>query len=216
MCKLIDLVGQRFGRLTVIEKVKSNDKNSRWLCQCDCGNNVSISRVHLMNGHVQSCGCYRKEVAAENSHVLKMKHGLSEVKLYGVWANMKYRCYNPHCKAYKDYGGRGISVCPEWLSGFTGFYSWAIGAGYKEGLSIDRINNDGNYEPSNCRWVTMKIQSANRRNSSLYTFNGKTQGLKQWADEYGMHYGTLSGRVKELGMPLSKALAQPLRRALNG
>ena len=216
MAKCIDLTGQKFGRLTVINKVKSDNKNSRWLCRCECGKEISVSRVHLINGHTRSCGCYRKEVSAKLAAETKIIHGLSYTKLYGVWANMKDRCYNPNNQAYDLYGGRGIKVCDEWLHGVEEFYIWAINNGYGEGLSIDRIDVYGDYCPQNCRWTTMLEQSRNRRSNRNYFYNGATKDLKQIARESGMNYSTLLKRITKLYMPLEIALAQPLRRDING
>lgn len=216
MSKLIDLTGQKFGRLTVVQKIKSNTKNSRWLCHCTCGNQISVSRVHLINGHCKSCGCYQKEVASELAKTYKTTHGLSKHKLYKVWDSMRYRCRNENCHAYADYGGRGIQVCEEWLTNFESFYFWAVNNGYEEGLTLDRKDVNGGYDPTNCRWVTMKKQGNNRRTTVNLTLNGKTKSMKQWAEEYGISYNVLQKRLRKPDADLLNALTSPLRRVLNG
>jgi hypothetical protein len=155
MGKAIDLTGQRFGRLTVIRQAE-NDKfgNICWWCRCDCGKEKAISGHHLRAGQSTSCGCVR---------IRRRKHGDAGSKLYQVWANMKQRCLNSRNKRYKDWGGRGITVCKEWLESYDKFKAWAISSGYREGLSIDRIDNDGDYCPDNCRWATASEQRRNQR-----------------------------------------------------
>lgn len=160
MSKINDLTGKKFGRLKVIEYYGSN-KNGRalWLCQCDCGKTKSVLGNSLLCGLTLSCGCYNKEEARKR----RTKHSLSYSKLYKVWHGMKTRCYNKNFIYYCNYGGRGITICHEWLNNFETFYNWAINNGYEEGLTIDRINNDGNYEPNNCRWITRAEQNRNQR-----------------------------------------------------
>lgn len=149
-----DLVGKRFGRLTVLEYAGSE----RWKCVCDCGGTALVRTNNLILGNTRSCGCYQRNVASRVSR----KHGDSSMPLYKVWCSMKQRCCNPNSKAYRDYGGRGIRICDEWVD-YEPFREWAMSAGYKQGLTIDRIDNDGNYCPDNCRWVGMSVQNANKR-----------------------------------------------------
>ena len=160
MSKINNLTGKRFGKLIVIKQCGSN-KNGRalWLCQCDCGNKKIILGSSLITNLTQSCGCYNKEILKN----VNSTHRMSYTKLYKVWQGMKTRCYNEKFLYYKNYGGRGIKICNEWLNNFEIFYIWAINNGYKENLTIDRINNDGNYEPSNCRWITRAEQNRNQR-----------------------------------------------------
>lgn len=161
--KKVNAIGQRFGRLTVIEETTERKAGSIcWICKCDCGNITNpISYTALKRGHTKSCGCWSKEKHKE----VFTKHGLFGSRLYKIWCGIKERCSNPNRKEYKNYGGRGISVCEEWQNDFKTFYAWALANGYSDNLSIDRINNDGNYEPSNCRWATRKEQQNNRRNT---------------------------------------------------
>lgn len=130
--------------------------------------------------------------------------------LYGVWTNMKTRCYNPKGTYYKDYGGRGIVLCDEWKTDYAAFRAWAIKNGYKHGLTVDRVDNDRGYSPSNCRFVTQAEQAKNRRNTRLVTFLGKTKCAKDWAEEYGINGWTLRNRLRG-GMPVEQALLTPVR-----
>lgn len=157
---LIDLTGKRFGRLTVLKRVfPPNTKNKAyWLCQCDCGKTTVCTSKSLRGGHTKSCGCLQREDAKNRATV----HGFSGEPLYYVHNMMKQRCFNHNNKNFKDYGGRGIRVCKEWLE-YTEFRKWAMENGYKPGLSIERINNDGNYCPENCTWITIAEQQKNRR-----------------------------------------------------
>ena len=160
-----DLTNKKFGRLTV-EKRQGSSKDHRalWLCKCECGKTKIVSTKDLTSSRVKSCGCLAFE---HNSNMGKNSgtHYKRNTRLYRIWANMKQRCYNSKNNRYKDYGARGITICSDWFINFISFYNWSINNGYKENLTIDRINNNGNYEPSNCRWITHYEQAQNKRNS---------------------------------------------------
>lgn len=192
--KVKNLLGKTFGRLTVICRAK-NDKRgkARWLCKCECGNRVAILADSLLSGKTKSCGCYRKEVAPLNN---KPKHGMTGTRLWVIWSGMKSRCYYPHNVAYKSYGGRGIKVCSEWLHNFLAFHNWAVNNGYSDNLTIDRIDNNGNYEPSNCRWATYEEQECNRSDTVYLTVEGQTLSISEWSRRTGISGATLRWRIE--------------------
>ena len=189
-----DLIGKKFGKLTVIKNVGIDKKyNTLWLCKCDCGNEKIVARYKLTIGNTKSCGCLKKQHCS-NLHKI---HGLSNTKIGYTWRGMKSRCYNPKNENYKNYGGRGIKVCDEWLNDFMNFYNWSINNGYKEDLSIDRINSDGNYEPNNCRWIPWKEQTRNTRRNRMITYNNETHCLAEWAEILGIDYSKLKNKINK-------------------
>ena len=177
-----DITGQRFGRLVAVRKHHSeydktkNCSQNFWLFRCDCGKEKVINKQSVIRGLTTSCGCY----AIEERNKANSTHKMSKTRLYRCWQDMKNRCYNPSRKKYEIYGGRGIIVCSEWKNSFENFSDWSLRNGYKEGLSIDRIDVNGNYCPENCRWTTMKEQNNNRRNNHKITINNETKNLCEW------------------------------------
>lgn len=201
--KVKDITGQQFGRLTVLYRLHNNHKkDAYWLCVCDCGNLKEVRLDHLQNGNSKSCGCLAKEITSKRS----VKHKQCNTRLYKIWGSMKRRCYNVKDKRYTDYGGRGIAVCSEWRNDFMSFYNWSMANGYNDNLTIDRIDVNGNYEPSNCRWATHKQQARNRRNNKLYTLNGVTKCLAEWCEILGLNYHTINVRINVHNWSIEKAL----------
>jgi len=199
-----NLVGQKFGRLTVIEYSHTN-RYYYWKCICECGNEHIASSGNLKFGNTKSCGCYGKQMLLESN----LKHGKYPKNLYEKWHGIKSRCYNNKDSNFYLYGGRGIKVCDEWKNSYIAFRDWALTNGYQEGLTIDRIDNNGNYCPENCRWATIKEQANNRRDNKLITYNSKTQTVSQWADELGLNYCVLNGRLRK-GWSIERALESKL------
>ena len=184
-----DLTGQKFSLLTVLTyDGKSIDGRTQWYCKCECGNTVSVQSKRLLSGHTKSCGCLRKE----KFRLMITKHNLVKTPIYHIWQQMKKRCSNPNNPAYKNYGGRGIKVCNRWLE-FENFYK-DIGE-RPEGLTIERIDNNGNYKPGNCKWATRKEQCRNRRTNRMVSYMGKEKCLADWADILGINNRTLTSRL---------------------
>jgi len=195
--RIIDLTGQKFGLLLVISQAEDKHRNTMWLCKCDCGNETITRGQSLRIGKAQSCG-----------HCLTA-HKMHGTDIYNLWANMLQRCRNPKSYSYKYYGARGITVCERWLK-FDNFYAdmWPR----PDGMSLDRIDNDGIYEPSNCRWATAAEQARNNRNARKITFNGKTQVLTDWAKEIGLSHACLRYRLTKL--PVEIAFTAPWQRGI--
>lgn len=189
MSKLIDLTGQRFGRLTVIERAgKTPQGRAKWKCKCDCGKVVNVTGTNLRTGETTSCGCFGVECATARIVGFQTKHSKCATRLYSIWKNMKQRCVNPHNTYYCNYGGRGIKVCSEWEHDFQSFYDWAVAHGYSDNLTIDRIDNDAGYSPTNCQWSTKKHQERNKRRNHMVEINGETKTLAEWCEIYSIAY----------------------------
>lgn len=166
---LIDLTGKQFGYWEVIKRAPNDKYNqSMWVCRCKCGNEKVVRGNDLRRGKSTSCGCFRSDFVSKKFS----KHKQTHTRLYGIWAAIKRRCFGKNTYYYKRYGGRGITVCDEWKNNFISFYNWSIKNGYKSNLSIDRIDNNGNYCPSNCRWATKERQQRNKSNNHIETFAG--------------------------------------------
>jgi len=191
--RFINLAGQRFGRLTVVSREPVATKRTHWLCQCDCGNSTIADAVHLSDGHTKSCGCFREE----SRKIARRKHGhhpaAGPSPEYNSWAAMHQRCRNKNCKAYPDYGGRGIKICTQW-GGHDGFAQFLkdLGRRPKGDYSLERIDNDGDYCPRNCRWANRAAQSRNKRSTKMLHCNGESLCLSDWAVKIGLRYATIS------------------------
>lgn len=270
MPKFVDLTGQRFGKLTVLERAPNIGKHTAWKCKCDCGNIVVKEGTNLKQGHTKSCGCdwpQRPKDEVGNKYGLltvlryshndnhgnkwwvckcdcgketvtngcylrngdtrscgclldtargsaKRTHGESSSRLYGTWMNMKWRCTKGHGNYTKNYGDRGIRVCDEWLNNFSAFRDWAYANGYDENApygqcTIDRIDVNGNYEPSNCRWVTMKEQANNTRRNIVLEFQNERHTVPEWANLTGISARIIRRRLS-LGWGIKETLTTPI------
>ena len=203
-----NLVGMRFENLEVLHRAEDYVKpNGRkilmWQCRCDCGNIVTVSGESLKYGNTKSCGCKRRN----NFRT----HGKSNTRLYEIWTDMKQRCLNPNQKTYKYYGGRGITICEEWLDDFMNFYDWAMENGYQDKLTIDRIDVNGKYEPNNCRWVTMETQLRNTRRNHFIEINGERHTIAEWARIYEINPQTINSRIRK-GLSEQNAILLPVKR----
>ena len=213
-----NLVGMKFGRLTVIDRESPKSKKTKglWVCKCECGNVIKVNTSALKSGNTTSCGCKRKETLRQ----LRTKHGESDTRLYKVWLDMKRRCYNAKDVDYKNYGGRGITVCDEWKDSFVSFSQWAYENGYdkdapKGQCTIDRIDVNGCYEPENCRWVNIHIQSNNKRNNRILTYNGESHTLSEWCEIVNIPYNCLQLRLNKLHWSVEKTLTTPTRNKIH-
>lgn len=201
VCK--NLIGQKFGYLTVVSRAENTkDGKARWNCVCKCGNSTVVPTYRLTMGDCQSCGCKRYE-----SH--NRVHGMTKTDIHNKWLQIKQRCFDKNCKAYQRYGAAGITVCDEWKNDFLAFMNWSCQNGYKDGLSLDRIDNTKGYSPDNCRWIEWKDQANNRRSNVKITYNGKAQNLKQWCEELNLRYQLVWQRIHR-GMTFEEAISKPL------
>lgn len=205
----LDLIGEIFGKLTVVSRKGSKHGRSQWLCKCDCGKEVMVTTNNLKNGGTKSCGCSRIGICGKSNTT----HGASGKPLYAVWQAMRRRCSNRNARRFKDYGGRGISICQEWLESPNEFIAWALTNGYGKGKQLDRIDNNGNYEPNNCRFVTAKDNSNNRRDTVFY--DGIP--LTTICATRNLNYGTIKSRINRGRWPIEKAINTPIiRKDKNG
>lgn len=203
MSKLIDLTGQRFGRLTVIERgANTPSGQTTWICSCDCGKTVTVSGGNLRSGNSTSCGCTRNGNCVD-------KH------LYYTWRDMRQRCCFPHHPSYCNYGARGITVCAEWSRSYEAFQDWALAHGWNpedhNTLTIDRIDNNGPYSPENCRFTDRWTQANNRRCTKYLTFKGRTLSISAWSRETGICQSTLYRRLS-MGWSVEQALTEPVHK----
>lgn len=207
MPKFIDITGKKYGRLTVLERdFSKGKKRTYWKCQCECGNQTIVDGVKLKNGSTKSCGCLNDE--NRKKHIeLFTKHNMRNSPLYDVWCGLRSRCERESNSSYKYYGAKGIKVCDDWkgANGFQKFYEWSLNNGYGIGLTIDRINVNGDYEPKNCRWVSMKTQSNNRTNNRYITYYGQTRTLTEWCEKFDLNYSIMYHRIYDLEIPFEIA-----------
>ena len=201
MPAFIDLTGKKYNLLTVLKR-SENAKNgeARWQCLCDCGNITYVTASNLKSGLVQSCGCLL------GGH---KTHGGTHTRLYKIWKGMRARCNNKNLPQYNDYGGRGITICDEW-NDFLIFKEWAENNGYTDSLTIDRIDNNGNYCPENCRWTTRKKQNNNKRNNLYITFNEKKHSLTEWCDILNLPTKIIYERIVKCHQSFEQAISAPL------
>ena len=194
-----DLTGKRIESFVVLKDGIRRNKKIYCLCKCDCGNIVEIRKDNL-NGrrNTHNCGCVPKQAT----------HGFTHHRLHTIWAMMKQRCANRNHRSYRNYGGKGVSVCKEWLHDFESFKDWAFASGYTDKLTLDRIDGNGNYCPENCRWATYKEQGNNRNNNRLITYNGETHTMSEWCDITGLSKATVYCRLRE-GWSVERTLTTP-------
>ena len=207
MRKLVnDLTGKKFGRLTVIGVADDGKRKTSYICQCDCGNVKKVRSDALIGGTTKSCGCLKMESNKKNvqnvpayQKMLKTGFKVGGTRLYHIWQGMKARCYNENNSRYDKYGGRGIKVCDEWRSEYIAFHNWAISHGYKDDLTIDRIDVNGDYSPSNCRWATNEQQCNNRHTNIIIKIGNATKTLKEWCDIFEVDYLKTNARYRRNG-----------------
>lgn len=202
-------IGKKFNSLTILD-VEVSDKRVRYrfVCKCDCGNTTIVRTGRVINGYTKTCGCRNKGYNYHDADQLSIKYR----NIYSIWNTMRHRCYDPKNHKFKNYGARGIVVCDEWKYKFEPFLTWALQNGYKKGLTIDRINNDGNYEPSNCRWANPTTQARNKTTNKLVTYKGETKCVAQWCDDLNISYDTVRARIR-LGWSADKAFETPISRS---
>ena len=204
------LIGKKINMLEavdierVFEKKKKNQYTTMIRCKCECGNTTLLFPYQFINGLIKSCGCIKTRTPYNATHKL------SKTNLYHIWETMRLRCNSSKNKKYYSYGARGIKVCDEWNNNFLAFREWSLNNGYSKGLSLDRIDNNGNYESTNCRWTTRKCQQRNRRNTIYITYNNETKSLSEWCEILNLNYKTISNRIYS-GWDKIKALTTPIK-----
>lgn len=204
MGHFVDISGENFGRLTAHDVVGRNRHNQLlWHCTCECGTQKEVLGFLLRRGEVQSCGCLHRETVG----LINRTHGMTKTRIYGLWHGMIQRCYDKNVPAYNRYGARGINVCERWQS-FENFY--ADMGDKPKGMSLERVDNDGDYTPENVIWATAKAQARNRRSTVFLEFNGQRKSMAEWAEELGMKIATLWARI-DRGMCVEEALTKGLR-----
>lgn len=205
---IIDLTGHVIGKLVVVQRAPNIGKQPAWKCQCACGGEKIVAGMYLRTARVHDCGCG----SAERRRAGRVRHGLTGAPEWATWKSMRERCVRPKAPAWEHYGGRGITVCERWLESFENFY--ADMGPRPDGMTLDRIDNNGNYDPGNCRWATMEEQQNNRRSNVLVTLDGETKTLKQWATHFGVPYPVVKDR-RSKGVEGAALFAPLERRAYN-
>lgn len=206
----VELSGQRLGRFTVIRFQRDADDRKAWLCRCECGNEKIVRQSALLLGRTRSCGCLQKQVVAELRRQAKWSDE-NRFKVRRAWCGIVERCTDPACHAWHNYGGRGITLHPEWLEDFEAFYAY-LGQAPTPLHTVERINNDGNYVPGNVRWATRTEQCRNKRNNRLLTFRGERRTLMEWSELLGIDRKTVSCRIDRFGWSIERALTTPPRK----
>lgn len=201
------IIGNRYNKLTALKKTGQLEGKSSYiyyLFLCDCGKKVLVAGSLVLSSRRKSCGCLKKTPPSQT-------HGMSYSRVYKIWQNIKKRCYKKTENNYKNYGGKGVVMCKEWLNEPMCFIGWALKNGYKDNLTIDRINNNGNYEPTNCRWVTKYVQANNTSTNRYISYKDKTKTLAQWAKEYKINRNTLRKRIESNKYSMHEALTNKFR-----
>lgn len=212
---LMDLTGQRFGRLVVLYRSDEPANGQRWVCRCDCGKQTLGRTGHLRAGSKISCGCAVADAARINQKLttpMRRTHGLSHTRIDHCYKNMIFRCYKPTNKRYAQYGGRGIRVCQQWLDNKQSFFDWAFANGYADHLTIDRIDVDKDYSPANCRWADSFTQMNNTSRNCFIEWDGKRQTIEQWARELGVLGRAIQHRIAR-GWSVERVMTQPFRKS---
>lgn len=206
MPKFNNISQQKFFRLLAVKPVISKDKTTRWECICDCGKITIVQYGNLINGHTKSCGCFRSEVTTKT----KKTHGFKHHPLYEIWCKIKDRCLNENNPAYKNYGARGITICKEWINNPEAFINWSINNGWTPGLETDRINNDGNYGPDNCRFVIRSVNMMNRRVTAKFTYKGELLTTKELELINGIPARRIYLRIHVYNWSIERAISEPV------
>ncbi len=210
MPSFIDRTGQKFGRWTVLHQGPHEGKYVTWACRCACGTERAVRGARLAAGKSESCGCLHKEIQRERltGNTINATHGKTKTREFDIWRSMLQRCKNTNHAAYKNYGGRGIAVCPRWATSFENFIE-DMGTAPK-GLTLDRFDNNKGYTPENCRWVSMKVQANNRSSNRLITVKGVTKTITAWAEDLNTSDVAINSRIKR-GWSEEDAVTKPIR-----
>jgi len=200
------LIGEKFGSWEIVGNIIKQQYVPFVKCRCECGTSRNVNFNDLKSGRSTNCGCLRKKTCRNRL----LKHGFSNSRIERIYYGIKSRCYNPNQESYTRYGARGIEMCEEWFGDPSKFYEWAVNNGYDDSLSIERIDVDGDYEPSNCKWATRKEQARNKSNNIMITINNETKCLKDWSNKIDVPYSTLTKTIREKGTDPKRLVASYL------